>query len=85
MVKMKLCFSKGSVLLIWLGCTLCFFSAQISIFHVTFYIDIDDSGVTVLNNGANSTEKLLLERSSLTSNGTGERGVELTCYVSRIF
>lgn len=55
---MRRLFSKGTVLLIWSGFALFFFTAQISIFQVTFHVEKDGARSS---NGVESTAKPFLE------------------------
>lgn len=57
-MKMKRLFSKGTVLLIWSGFALFFFTAQISIFQVTSHVERNGAS---FSNGGKTTAKSILE------------------------
>lgn len=67
LMKMRRLFSKGTILLIWSGFALFFFTAQISIFQVTFHVDKNGAS---LGNGE-ATVVSVLEAHAV---------VEGTCY-----
>lgn len=68
LMKMRRLFSKGTILLIWSGFALFFFTAQISIFQVTFHVDKNGAS---LGNGEKATVVSVLEAPAV---------VEGTCY-----
>ncbi|KAL9958747.1 hypothetical protein ACROYT_G035803 [Oculina patagonica] len=66
---MKRLFSKGTVLLIWSGFALFFFTAQISIFQVTSHVEKNGAS---FSNGGKTTAKTILKAHAIIDVPTGE-------------
>ena len=84
-MKMEPCFSRRTVLLIWLGFTLFFFTVQMIIVYVVLNADADKTIGVVVSNRPKSTARFLHERLIRTISDKGESGLESNpCLIERL-
>ena len=85
LMKMEPCFSRRTVILIWLGFTLFFFTVQMIIVYVALNADADKAIGVVVSNKPKSTARFLHERLIRTIRDKGESGLESNpCLIERL-